>query len=324
MHGIGILASSADYGTSSISESYITLIHPSTVLKFTKGFKRMGIHGWLEGWRFLRRRTSGTVLCLFNAPILLGALFRRQKGTRYVGVLDWTESYPSRRRHYLTPFYDSLYVAAFNRLDDVHSPSAGFRAYYNTLGASIRPCLYPLPRPLPAHFRIEPSKPVRVLYIGADYRRKSGDLLLTAWKSSNPPNATLTFVCPSPPAGDISGVTFRRDIKAGTTEQVCLFEDHDVFILPTREEPFGFALLEAINSGMCTITTSVAGAAQVVLEAGGIVTTTPEDAVSETLRLVGCHGEICKRRQDCANFLPAYERSVRASIDDILNQEIAY
>lgn len=318
MTRVSVLSSGADFGTRSISASYKSLVQPESFFQFVKGFRRMGPGGWMAGGKFVREQKSGTLLCLFNAPILLSALFRHRRNVRCSGVLDWTESYPSQRRTTMTPLYDRLYVASFKALDAVYSPSRGFREYYNRLGASIQPCLYPLPCRIPSAVRTEPSHPVRILYIGADCRRKGGDVLLNAWKMRAPVDAVLTFVSPSPPEFDLKGVVFRRDIKAGTGEQRRLFEEHDIFVLPTREEPFGFALLEAINSGMCAVTTEAAGAADIVRSSGGIVASTPEEAVKAAWTLAASSDEIRGRRAKCMEYLPHYEQAVQKSVREII------
>ena len=106
----------------------------------------MGFKGWLSGARFIRKQSSGTLLCLFNAPIILAAIFRKKSNhTRVIGVLDWTESYPSNKKNCFTKLYDNLYLWAFSRMDDVYTPSNGFQKYYNERGARIKNCYYPLP-----------------------------------------------------------------------------------------------------------------------------------------------------------------------------------
>lgn len=312
-----LISSTADYGTRSISASYRELLKPTSEYECGQGFRRMGVSGWISAAKFIRGVQAGTLVCLFNAPTLLGAAFRRSKGVRSVAILDWTESYPSLRRKPWTPLYDWIYIQAFRRLDAIYSPSAGFRNYYNGRGASIKPCLYPLPNQIPQCRPFNDSGAIRVLYIGADYRRKGGDVLLKFWAERRPRGAALTFVCPTPPECDVEGVRFLRQVKAGTDEQRSLFLDHDLFVLPTREEPFGFALLEAINAGMFTITTSAAGAADVVAEAGGVVAPNPETAIETTLQMVGNPSYIFRRQEMCLEFLPKYSEAVRRSIEEI-------
>lgn len=203
-------------------------------------------------------------------------------------------------------------------MDAVYSPSQGFRDYYNHLGANISPCIYPLPKIIPEKFRAGNLSPVKLLFVGADYRRKGGDILLNAWKQISPTNATLTFVCPSPPDEIIPGVYYLRDIKAGTLEQILLFQEHDIFVLPTILEPFGFALLEAVNSGMCAVTTEAAGAAQIVRDSGGIVTDTAMSACKAAINLSQSPAEIHERRKNCINFLPQYEQRAKKSLDSIV------
>lgn len=316
---LSLLSSGADFGTRSISASYRKLIQFDTTHEFKLGFRKMGIRGWLEGRRFINQQHDATLLCLFNAPILLAAIFGNKKNFRCVAVLDWTESFPSLKRNAFTGIYDRIYLWAFSRLSAVYSPSKGFCDYYNQRGASILPCLYPLPKEIPTRIQdVNPSL-VKLLFVGADFRRKGGDILLQTWKQLNPTNATLTFVCPNPPEENIPNVTFLKNIKAGTTEQEKLFQEHDIFILPTHEEPFGFALLEAINAGMCAITTEAAGAAQVVRDSGGLVFPTAAESCHAAINLTRNPDQLSAIKNQCLKFLPDYQHAVECSLEKIMH-----
>jgi glycosyltransferase involved in cell wall biosynthesis len=288
-----VLASTADHGTRSISHAFVSSLSPARVMFMPKGFKRSGWRALLEGIRFIREadKEGHPVLCLFNAPVLIAAIAPRKKGSKRIGILDWTEAYPSGKSGWKIWIYNRIYVWAFRRLDVVASPVPGFRAYYNRYGANIQECLYPLPK-MGHDFRTctSDSSFVRLLYIGADYKRKGGDVLLEIWRNDRPPCLELTFVCPHPPFDSMEGVRFLTDIKAGSEEHRKLFSEHDLFVLPTRQEPFGYVLLEAVSSGLAVVTTRVAGAAGLVREAGGFVENSPEEAVRKAF-------EICRSRE---------------------------
>lgn len=311
-----VICSEADHGTRSISGSYVRNLQPENILRFSKGFKRMGWKGWLAGAKFIRRHSAGTVLCLFNAPILLAAVFRKKSSNvRFIGVLDWTESYPSNKKNSLTKFYDKLYLWAFSRLDAVFSPSQGFQEYYNERGARIKSCFYPLPREVDKDNKPPNPSTVKVLFVGADIVRKGGDILLEEWKNAQPVGATLTFVSPDPPIDEIPGVTYLNQIKAGTKEHRDLFSTHDILVLPSHHEPFGYVLLEAINHGMCTITTNAVGASEIVREAGGIVKPDPKSACKEVIRLVQAREEIQIRSANSINYACLYESMYRKILE---------
>jgi glycosyltransferase involved in cell wall biosynthesis len=214
--------------------------------------------------------------------------------------------------------YDAVYRYAFSRLDAVYSPFLPFREYYGSQGVNVNSCLYPLPYPVDSANDWQPSEKIRILFIGADYKRKGGDLLLNYWQKSRPANAELTFVCPDPPTTNTQGVIFLTDIKIGTVAHRELLTCHDVMILPTFQDPFGFALLEAINFGICTITTEHAGAAEIVRNAGGIVADNPEESIKALDKLCETPNEINLRRHKCREFLVQYEAELLNSFEKMI------
>lgn len=323
---VSILSSAADYGTTSISAAYENALEPVSAMKITKGFKRLNIVDVSRILLFILRSwiQGNTIICLFNAPILLCGIFPLPRRGRWVGILDWNEILcRSGQKIPFFAFYDSLYRMAFRRMSAVYSPSSEFVELYRTRGIEIRHCDYPLPKEPERPPRFGVQNPLRVLFVGADFIRKGGDLLLKTWKLSAPQGATLTFVCPYPPEEFIEGVSFLKDIKAGTREQESLFHDHDIFVLPTKKDAFGFALLEALNCGMCVITTEGAGAAPVVERFGGIVTPDPESAIARLMQLVQNPTDVVDKRSKCAKYLPEYRSHVNRSLEDIIGRQMS-
>jgi len=285
------------------------------------GFKRSGGRALLEGIRFLREADEDgrPVLCLFNAPVLLAAIAPRKRGSMRIGILDWTEAYPSGKSGWKMWIYNHIYVWAFRRLDVVASPVSGFRDYYNRYGANIQECLYPLPK-MGHDFRhcTSDSKIVRLLYIGADYKRKGGDVLLEMWRNNRPPCAELTFVCPHPPFDSMEGVRFLTDIKAGSEEHRQLFSEHDLLILPTKQEPFGYVLLEAISSGLAIVTTRMPGALDLAREAGGLIAHTPEEAVCQSFALCRSQFMLAKCKSATKAFAHHYTHKSTKRIAELI------
>lgn len=317
---VAVLASCADYGTRSITAAYERILKPESVLHLDKGFKRMGPAHFLAAWRFLHRQSRAgiPVLCLFNAPVLLGGLLPLPKPRSIFGILDWTETYPALRTGAIMGAYDRIYVKAFRHIGGMFSPSPGFIEYFRAKGSAIQPCLYPLPSANRPKIPERHDRSIKILFIGADYRRKGGDTLLELWKQHRPAGASLTFVAPSPPIAQMDGVNFQTEIRAGTPEHGELFSSHDLFVLPTRLEPFGYSLMEAISHGLCAVTTRAAGAADIVAQSGGIVCQSTEDAILAAFNLCTSPDELLSRRESCARFVPGYEQQARDSIKAIL------
>lgn len=105
--------------------------------------------------------------------------------------------------------------------------------------------------------KTEPRSPT-ILFIGKDYHRKGGDLLLKAFERirSRIPDARLVMVTS---AGDtvsdaVEGVQF---IEPCWREEVIaeLFREADVFVLPSRLETWGDVIVEAMAFGLpCVVT----------------------------------------------------------------------
>lgn len=81
-------------------------------------------------------------------------------------------------------------------------------------------------------------------------------------------------------AGRVHFLGFRRDMAA-------IMRAADLFVFPSRYEPFGIVVLEAMASGIPVVISSTVGAAEVVTPESGIVLADSEDAPGLTAAL--CH-----------------------------------
>lgn len=91
------------------------------------------------------------------------------------------------------------------------------------------------------------TKPVNVLFIGKDFYRKGGDILLQAWTRANLTNAHLRMVTANPP--DLQLTTQTVEVLPPTWDRDKIaqyFRDADIFVLPSRLETWGDVLLEAM------------------------------------------------------------------------------
>ncbi len=102
---------------------------------------------------------------------------------------------------------------------------------------------------------------VRVLFVGGDWLRKGGDLLLR-WlhaRSETAPPVELHVVTRDvvPDAGP--GVVFYRDITNNSPELVALYQKCDIFALPTRADCYSLVALEAMASGLPVVISNLGG-----------------------------------------------------------------
>lgn len=104
-----------------------------------------------------------------------------------------------------------------------------------------------LPEPAPA-----PEGPPRVLFIGREFERKGGRILLAAWERvhAQRPEAELRVAGPrQDPIGDFGrGVHYMGKLTRAQLAQE--YRSASVFVLPSLFEPWGFVFIEAMGYGL--------------------------------------------------------------------------
>lgn len=132
---------------------------------------------------------------------------------------------------------------------------------------------------------------VRVLFVGADFGRKGGPDLLAALGALGRAGAGIevdivTKAAPSVP----EGVRVHRGLVPGDPQLRELYSRADIFVLPTRGDTVGWAIVEAMAAGLPVVSTDVGAIAEVVVqgETGLLVPPGDVGALSGALgRLVG-------------------------------------
>jgi glycosyltransferase involved in cell wall biosynthesis len=106
----------------------------------------------------------------------------------------------------------------------------------------------------------------RVLFVGGDFRRKGGEVLLD-WHRQQHGGVELHVVTREdvPPAPD---VFVYRDMQPNTDALLNLYRRADLFVLPSLGECFGIATVEAMAAGLPVIASDVGGTADII-EHGG-------------------------------------------------------
>jgi glycosyltransferase involved in cell wall biosynthesis len=123
------------------------------------------------------------------------------------------------------------------------------------------------------------SEPV-ILFVGNEWARKGGDILLEAFRRvrASRPDARLRLVgtdAPAPEPGvDVLGRVSGRDRIAE------LYAQSAVFCMPSRFEPYGLAVTEAMAYELPCVVTSVGGLSEIVLDGETGLIVPPEDPVA--------------------------------------------
>jgi glycosyltransferase involved in cell wall biosynthesis len=100
--------------------------------------------------------------------------------------------------------------------------------------------------------------PVRLLFVGGDFRRKGGEILLTAFRGALMRDCELDIVTRE--EVDIHGLTNVRvhhGLGPNKPELMALYARADVFVLPTFGDTLPIVIMEAMASGLPVIATSV-------------------------------------------------------------------
>jgi len=107
------------------------------------------------------------------------------------------------------------------------------------------------------------DRPIRLLFVGGDFERKGGPLLVDAVRASEAGTFELDIVTRDPAAADDSRIRVHRAEPEDALLQR-LYRDADAFVLPTRAECFGIAAVEALAAGLPVVMGDVGGAADIV------------------------------------------------------------
>jgi len=118
-------------------------------------------------------------------------------------------------------------------------------------------------------FREAPRAPAnekpKILFVGGDFERKGGDLLLQVFRERLSRKAQLTLVTRSPVEPE-PGVRIYRDVGPNSPALLELYRESDIFVLPTRADCHSLVCMEALSCGLPVVTTRVGGIPDIILE----------------------------------------------------------
>jgi len=227
-----------------------------------------------------RERHLDAVWSLIDVPLLPWLLTSRGQ----VPVIFSTDSTPRQLRafgeHYghwggrsdvKFRMREALYRSFCRRLTAVQAytewAAASMRADYGIPAERIR--VFPpgidvaLWKPAPKRNR---SALLRLLFVGGDFRRKGGDLLLDVFRQSLRGRMELDLVTRPEAAAPEPGVRVHTELTPNDPRLVRLYHEADVLVIPTRADCFSIAGLEAMASGVPVITCPVGGVAELLTD----------------------------------------------------------
>jgi glycosyltransferase involved in cell wall biosynthesis len=107
---------------------------------------------------------------------------------------------------------------------------------------------------------------VKILFVGGDFVRKGGALLLDVFAKSFADVAELHLVSPQAPTGVPAGVYVYKNLSPQSDRLMSLYRECDIFALPTTSDMSPWVVLEAMASGCAVITTPTAGIAEMIVD----------------------------------------------------------
>jgi len=136
------------------------------------------------------------------------------------------------------------------------------------------------------------GSPPTVLFVGREFARKGGDVLLLAFRlvRAQLPEARLVVAGPERLATAEPGVVFLGHLQKhdpeGRRRLQQAYVEADVFCLPTRYEPFGIVLLEAMYHGLPVVATRVWAVPEIVDDGMTGFTVPRDDEGAVVIRLL--------------------------------------
>lgn len=132
---------------------------------------------------------------------------------------------------------------------------------------------------------------VRLLFVGGDFRRKGGEVLLDVFAQRLQGRCELDIVTREDvdPRG-LAGVRVHHGLTSNCPELLQLYREADVFVLPTFGECHPIATIEALAAGLPVVSTRIGAIPEIVRDGETGLLTPPGDreALGEALdRLVG-------------------------------------
>lgn len=117
--------------------------------------------------------------------------------------------------------------------------------------------------------RAKTGRPVKVLFVGGNFKRKGGYLLLDAFRTlreSLPSEAVELHLVTYSDVAEESGVFVHRDIRPGDERLPYHFATADIFVLPTEGDCSPMVLPEAGANALPLISTRVGGIPEIVVD----------------------------------------------------------
>lgn len=137
-----------------------------------------------------------------------------------------------------------------------------------------------------------PPRPARsetqLLFVGGDFSRKGGELLLEWARHSARRDWHLHLVTRDPIPHLPGRITVHSNLEANDPRLRRLYQEADVFVLPTRADCYSLATIEAMAAGLPVILSQVGGTGEILSDGdtGFLIQPGDQQALGERLELL--------------------------------------
>jgi glycosyltransferase involved in cell wall biosynthesis len=161
----------------------------------------------------------------------------------------------------------------------------------------------------------------RLLFVGKDFYAKAGDTVVAALallRRDVDPEITLTVVGPDAwplPSGIPEGVRFLGRLPVA--EVGALYDEHDLFVLPSRFEGFGISFVEALAHGVPCIGRRAFAMAEIVRpgENGDLIEGDDPEVLADRISCLLTNADLYDRTAAAASAIAAHYSWTRAAND---------
>ena len=110
------------------------------------------------------------------------------------------------------------------------------------------------------------DRPVRLLFVGGDFQRKGGDLLLRWARETRVEVAWELHLVTRDAVPKTPGVQVYHGVSNNSPALVTLYQTSDVFVLPTRADCYSLVAMEAMACGLPVVISSLGGIPEIVMD----------------------------------------------------------
>jgi glycosyltransferase involved in cell wall biosynthesis len=162
---------------------------------------------------------------------------------------------------------------------------------------------------------------VRMLFVGGDFTRKGGDLLLSVFREHFTESAELHLVTKQPQGDLPANVYVYTGINSNDARLRELYAQCDLFVLPTRADFSSLASIEAMAVGRPVVLTHVGGTADIVRdgETGFLIKPDDPEALRDRLQRLIADAALRQRMGAAGRAVAECEFSIESNVADLVS-----